>query len=387
MKLKRFKIAQRYQDALRKHLKHDRATISESARSVGNEALAAGLQTSDLALLHEEVLMDEFLSGCPPGRRAALIRRVGAFFAQAITPSGKEQRDTRHINAQRKFVEALSGRALTLAGINRELSREVTERKAAEEALRKSERHYARLLEQSEQLQEHLRSLSRQVLLTQEDERKKISRELHDVIAQTLTGINIRLVTLKKEAALNPRSLDRNIAHTQRLVEHSVEIVHRFARKLRPAVLDDLGLIPALHSFMENFTTRTGVRARLTAFAGVERLDTGSRTVLFRVAQEALTNVGRHAQASQVEVSIEKASDRICMRIKDDGRSFAVGRVLNAAGGKHLGLLGMRERIEMIGGNFSVESDPHIGTTIVAQIPFRKSRESHRRSQPKSTQR
>ncbi len=94
-----------------------------------------------------------------------------------------------------------------------------------------------------------------------------ISRELHDVIAQTLTGINVRLAALKKESTLNNKDLQRNIASTQRLVEKSVDIVHRFARELRPAVLDDLGLIPALHSFMKDFTKRTGVRVSLTAFA------------------------------------------------------------------------------------------------------------------------
>ena len=129
------------------------------------------------------------------------------------------------------------------------------------------------LLEKSERLQEQLRRLSRQVLSAQEEERKEISRELHDVIAQTLTGINVRLAALKKEASLNTSGLDRNIARTQRLVEKSVDIVHRFARELRPAVLDDLGLIPALQSFMKNFGARTGLFAQLTAFAAVENLD------------------------------------------------------------------------------------------------------------------
>src|SRR5208337_4097773 len=108
----------------------------------------------------------------------------------------------------------------------------------------------------SERLQDQLRQLSRQVLQAQEDERKRISRELHDVIAQTLTGINVRLATLKKGAALNSKDFDRDIERTQKLVENSVNIVHEFARELRPAVLDDLGLIPALHSFVKNFTAQ-----------------------------------------------------------------------------------------------------------------------------------
>ena len=104
----------------------------------------------------------------------------------------------------------------------------------------------------------------------------------------------------------------------------------------------------------------------------MEQLDTARRTVLFRVAQEALTNVARHAQASRVEVSIQKLPDCICMKIKDDGKSFQVERVLHGKGSKRLGLLGMRERLEMVGGRFEVESAPGKGTTITAQIPTGK---------------
>ncbi len=107
----------------------------------------------------------------------------------------------------------------------------------------------------------------------------------------------------------------------------------------------------------------------MKAFAGVEQLDTAKRTVLFRVAQEALTNVARHAQASRVEVSIQKLPDCVCMKIKDDGKSFQVERVLHGKGSKRLGLLGMRERLEMVGGHFGVESVQGKGTTVIAQFP------------------
>jgi signal transduction histidine kinase len=117
------------------------------------------------------------------------------------------------------------------------------------------------------------------------------------------------------------------------------------------------------------FSRRTRIHVHLKAFAAVEQLDTTRRTVLFRVAQEALTNVARHAQASQVEVSIQKLTDGICMKIKDDGKSFKVDRVLYGKGSKRLGLLGMRERLEMVGGHFGVESVQGKGTTVIAQFP------------------
>jgi signal transduction histidine kinase len=130
--------------------------------------------------------------------------------------------------------------------------------------------------------------------------------------------------------------------------------------------------IPALHSFMKIYSARTGVRTRLTAFAGVEQLDTAKRTVFFRIAQEALTNVARHARASEAEVNIQELPDCICLKIQDNGRSFQVQRVTNSRSGKHLGLLGMRERLEMVGGKFTVASSPGKGTVIEARIPFGK---------------
>jgi signal transduction histidine kinase len=385
MKDKILKKTRRYQDALRTHLRQGQRASLESARGLGAEALAAGLQTLDLAKLHEQTLLTE-LSGCPNEKRAALIKQAGIFFAVAIAPIESTHRSAReaaiHLN---QIVETLSQRTVDLAASNVELSEEIVQRKSVEAALKKSERHYSELLKESDILQHQLRQLSRQILSAQEEERKKISRELHDVIGQTLTGINVRLAALKKEAAISTKGLERNIARTQKLVEKSVEIVHHFARKLRPALLDDLGLIPALHSFLKEFTTRTGVRTHLTASAEVEKLDTAKRTALYRVAQEAITNVARHARASRVEVSLQKVRAGLCMQIKDDGKSFSVQRTLQANGGRRLGLLGMRERIEMVDGTFCIESAPGQGTTVRVDLPFERVGKGARKKSGKET--
>jgi PAS domain S-box-containing protein len=269
-----------------------------------------------------------------------------------------------------KQAEETQARMEALAVANRELRREIDRRQEVEKSLRKSEQHYSQLLEQSRQMQEQLRLLSRQVLSTQEEERKKISRELHDVIAQTLTGINVGLAALKKGATSNTRGLERSIARTQRLVQQSVDIVHQFARKLRPTMLDDLGLIPALHTFMKRFRAETGIRVSLSAFAAVEQLHGDKRTVLYRVAQEALTNVARHARASRAEVKLQKLNGAVCMTITDDGKGFHAEGVVGAKNAKRLGLLGMRERLEIVGGNFTVASAPGKGTTVLAQVPL-----------------
>ncbi|HSY17701.1 MAG TPA: PAS domain S-box protein [Candidatus Acidoferrales bacterium] len=273
---------------------------------------------------------------------------------------------------ERKRAEEARQRADVLTIVNQKLEREITQRLTEEKSLKQAEQHKSELLEQSRVTQDQLRHLSRQILHAQEEERKRISRELHDVIAQTLTGINIRLAALKKEVGNDNKGFDRSVTRTQELVEKSVEIVHQFARELRPAVLDDLGLIPALHTFLKGFTAESGIHAHLTAFAQVEQLSTDRRTVLFRVAQESLTNVAKHAKAGRVEVNIQKLGDGVCMKIKDDGKSFPAAQALKAKGRKRLGLLGMRERLEMHGGSFEIESAPGQGTTVIATIPFGK---------------
>ena len=251
-----------------------------------------------------------------------------------------------------------------------ELKKEIVQRQAVEKELKASEQHHCRLLEKSRRMQEQLRHLSHCILQAREEERKRISRELHDDITQTLVGINVQLETLARNAAINPQALRKRIARTQRLVEKSVNAVHQFAVELRPTSLDDLGLIVTLHAFLNDFMKRTGIRVHFTTFAGVEKLNSDQRTMLYRVTQEALANVAQHANASHVKVTFRKVDNSVRMEICDDGKSFDAEQALNATKYKRLGLLGMRERVEMFGGVFSVKSAPGQGTTIQAQIPF-----------------
>jgi signal transduction histidine kinase len=364
-------LSRRYVAALRNYLKQGPRANLRPARALGRWATTSGLETLDLARIHERALIALVLPNDSSAARDMMARRAGAFFAEAITPIEKTHRIAREANTHFGHLnQTLRQRSADLIVSNRQLKREIVQRRDAEESLRKSEHHYGQLLKQSHRMQEQLRHLTRQLLLAQEEERKKISRELHDEIAQTLTGINIRLAALKTEAAHNTRGLQNKISSTQRMVEKSVDIVHRFARDLRPTVLDDLGLIPALHSFVKTFSKQTRLHISLTVFAGVEKLDNASRTVLYRVAQEALTNVARHAQANRVDVNIVKLPDSICMKIRDDGKSFRVDHVLHTKKNRRLGLLGMRERVEMVGGSFHVESAVGEGTTVQARIPF-----------------
>jgi signal transduction histidine kinase len=342
---------------------------------IGKEALAGRIPMLDLAKLHERLLIMEILPGGSTRKQSAVIRHAGNFFAAMIAESGAEIEGVRDAARLRKSIESLSVRTVQLASANRLLASEVKQRKKVETALRKSKRDSLKSLEKSEALKDQLRGLSHQILTAQENERKKISHELHDVVAQALLGINVRLATLKTEAGINTEDLARHIALTQKVVTKSADIVHQFARKLRPALLDDLGLIPALHSVMKSFTTDTGVRTHLTAFAGVEQINAAKRTVLYRVAQEALNNVSRHAHATQVALTIRKEEKSVVMEVCDDGCSFLVEQILRARKAKRLGLLGMRERVEMVGGQFAIESAPGMGTKVIARIPINKTTE------------
>jgi PAS domain S-box-containing protein len=271
-----------------------------------------------------------------------------------------------------KQAEDTQRRMEAQVAANRELRQEIIRRQAVETALKKSEQYSRRLLAESLELQKQLRHLSRRVLTAQEEERGRISRELHDEVAQILMGVNLHLAALAQQGEVDAKSLKKKIKRTRQLVVRSLNTVHQFAVKLRPPALDDLGLIPALHSYMKEFAAQTGLAIRLATFSRgkIEQLDSAKRTVLYRVAQEALTNIARHAQASLVNVSIRKLQGVICLEVQDNGKSFDVQGALPTRRKKGLGLLGMRERVEMVGGRFTVESSPGQGTTIRAEIPF-----------------
>ena len=223
------------------------------------------------------------------------------------------------------------------------------------------------LLANSRQRQEELQHLSRQLLSGQEAARRKISRELYR-IAQTLTDVHGRLAPVPTDAAAGAKSWPRKLAGTQRLVQQSVDTVHRLARELRPSVLDDLGLIPALEALLAGSMKDTGVLVTLKAPAGLDIPDRNRRTVLYRVAEEALRNVVRHARASRAVVRIQNLAGRIRMEITDDGRGFGLDGNSGAPLHHGLGLLSMRERVEMIGGTLAIDSEPG-HTTVRVELP------------------
>jgi signal transduction histidine kinase len=274
-------------------------------------------------------------------------------------------------NALKQAQAQLKHHAERLEELVAERTSELTETNRRLEAsvdfIKKGKEEYRLLLLESQIMQRKLSLLTRQIITAQEEERKEISRELHDGVVQTLVAINIQLSALSNGATATQK---RKLARIQHLVKDSENEAHRFARELRPAVLDDLGLIPALHGYNNSLQERKQIKIKLTAVEGVEALGANERTVLFRVAQEALTNVVRHARATQVEMVISKSLGAIRMEIRDNGKSFSVEKTFLAKNPKRLGLVGMKERMEMVGGSLTIESTPGKGTTVRVQVPF-----------------
>ena len=196
----------------------------------------------------------------------------------------------------------------------------------------------------------------------QEQERRRLSRELHDETGQALTSILLGLKAI--EDAPGNGALPRSSRRPTRAGVATLQDVRRLAVELRPKALDDFGLVPALDRLTSAFAEQTGIAADLESRLPETRLPSEIETVLYRVVQEALTNVVKHAQAEHVSVLLHVKEGRVAVVIEDDGRGFAEGDETTG-----IGLLGMRERVALVGGSVTVESRPGAGTTIVVEVP------------------
>jgi signal transduction histidine kinase len=374
------RFATLYQAGLRKHLRDGSDGNPDAALRLGWRAVKLGLETPELSAIHHVALDSQVSAGHPATYPPDMIRRAGEFFAKFIHPIEETHRSAVHANdSLQESYHTLKERTHELAATNRTLEKEIIRRHAVEESLRASEATTSGLLKQALKLQDELRQLSHRLLTAQEEERKRISRELHDVIGETLTGVNVRLATLKLQSTANTNDLHKKIAYTQKLVAKSMNVVHRFACDLRPTVLDHMGLIPSLVAHLKVFSKRTSIPVEFTAFAGVEKLDSAIRTALYRIAQEALSNIARHAHATHTTVSLLQKDVSVTMEISDNGIGFDVGSIVLTREGSCLGILGMRERAEMIGATLRIDSAPGERTILRVDLPD-KLRQARKRS-------
>src|SRR6266568_1712455 len=272
-----------------------------------------------------------------------------------LTQDTTEKREKE--NALSKAKELLElrveQRTAVLTRVNHELRTEIAEREHAEAQLKVS-------LNQ-------LRALAARLQSVREEERTSISREIHDELGQVCTAIKMDLALIGRKLTKKQTQLQSKIDSAMQLVDSMIVTLRRIASELRPRTLDDLGLSAALESQAQEFESRTGIHCRVALPEEPLTLDDERSTAIFRIFQESLTNVARHAHATRVEARLERKADQLIFQVRDNGRGFDPAE---AKARKSLGLVGMQERALMLNGELQVEGVPGAGTTMTLRIPL-----------------
>ena len=218
---------------------------------------------------------------------------------------------------------------------------------------------------QSTAAEARLRLLSTELRTAQERERKYLSRELHDQVGQMLTGVRMELASMARLLADSESELSSRIARAKGTVEQTLRIVRNIAMLLRPSMLDDLGLTPAITWLVKEISRSSGIEITADIERNVDSLPDAHRTCLFRVVQEALTNVARHSGAQSAQVTVAIGGDWVVCRVSDDGKGFDAGERRP----RGLGLLGMEERVRELGGSMNISSAAGLGAKIELRLP------------------
>ena len=221
------------------------------------------------------------------------------------------------------------------------------------------------LEQQSLAAETELRMLSGQIRTTQEQERKSLSRELHDQVGQMLTGLRMELAAISRLQAAPENEITGRLARAKSTVEQTLGIVRNIAMLLRPSMLDDLGLTPALNWLVKEVSRSSGMTIQAEVNSEVDALPDAHRTCLYRVVQETLTNATRHSGAGTVDLEVDCVGNWVQAIITDDGKGFESG----AEKRRGLGLLGMEERVRELGGTLRVSSAPGRGTSVEIHLP------------------
>ena len=317
-----------------------------------------------LKLLHaarvEQLVGRATLDIVHPDYRAIVRERIEREFATG-EPAPLLEQQFIAVDGTVLDVEVV-GIPITLAGRQggQIIVRDITERRQAEQAVREREAEVRRS-------RERLEALSQRLLKVQENERRLIARELHDQIGQALTAVKLNLESLRSGRRAKAFPLDESVA----IVEQLMEAVRSMSLELRPSVLDDLGLAAALRWYADRQGRRAGLAVRVRTQLPTERLASDLETACFRVAQEAITNVARHAGAKRVEVDARAEDGTLDLTVRDDGSGFDVAALRGGTTAEgSIGLDGMEERVHLLGGDFRIDSQPGTGTTVWARFPL-----------------
>jgi signal transduction histidine kinase len=236
---------------------------------------------------------------------------------------------------------------------NAALTREVAERMLTEERLLNSE--------------ENLRALATHLQSVREEEQIRIAREIHDGLGQALTGLKMDLTWLAGKLPAEQKPLTSKIESMFQLIDDTIHSVRKIASGLRPEALDEAGLAAAIGWQAKDFQQRTGIRCKVDLPPDSEGLDPGRATALFRIFQEVLTNVARHASATRVDVFMQREANMLTLEVRDNGKGITSGEILNR---KSLGLLGMRERVLPFNGRIEIDGVNGKGTQVTVSIPL-----------------
>ena len=292
-----------------------------------------------------------------------LERRQSARVDSLIDDPEVDQDEARRLGLRTGiYVPLLArGRALGVVAVHDKLGAGA---RFSDEDLRLAEIFAARAAVAVDLSERVARDTVRRVIGAQELERRRLARELHDETGQALTSILLGLKSIR--AAATPEDAERAESNLRELVVQALQDVRNLAVELRPTALDDFGLIAALERLAGTFSDRTGIRAAVAATLGESRLPAETETVIYRLVQEALTNVVKHAAASEVGIVLTRRDGGVSAVVEDDGQGFAESDVRSDA----LGLLGMRERLALLGGTLAIESTPGQGTAVIAYLPL-----------------
>jgi signal transduction histidine kinase len=334
--------AQSGEEALRLVLKHNPAVILLDVRMAGMD----GFETARMIRRRERSRHTPiiFLTGVS-GEMESAFRgyEVGAvdYLVKPLVPEVLRSKVSVFVDLHRK---------------NAALSNEIRERKIAEEYLRESE--------------VQLRALAARLISVREEERTRIAREIHDELGQVLTGLKMDVMWLAKRLAGTGKQLVEKTESMCSLIDSTVHLIRRISTGLRPEILDDMGLVAAIGWQAKEFQKRMGMRCRLRLPEDHALLDKELSTSVFRIFQEILTNIARHAKASSVNVQLSISDDILKLKVADDGIGISESQI---RGQGSLGLLGMQERAQLFGGEVSIRGTSGRGTTVSVSIPMSRS--------------
>ncbi len=317
---------------------------------------ATGLQDSEeYTFVQEQIVPRRDAAG-------ALLGQVEKANTHTLTESEEEFASTRHAAAQRLFI--LLGLGLLVGIVVTRFSLKYSEN---------LERQAASQLKEVSKAKLDLERLSARLMEIQEEERTRLSHELHDEIVQTLAVLKIEITQAQAISANRIPEIREQLARACSLAERTLKTVRNITLLLRPSLLDDLGLGPALQWQAEDFRRRTGVSCEFTELGLQDDLPDAVKTCVYRVTQEAMHNCEKHAHASKICVRVVQTAERLTAEVKDDGVGFerSAEPRSQALETMHFGVLGMRERAASLGGKLTMESAPGSGTTVMLELPLK----------------